>query len=168
MSISDLTPAFDMHLPLPVSTVDQKIREILSREPWSQNCLAFERFAELHVPKTELRYWTPHLSLTLDDDGANGTRIHARFEPRQEVWTFVWVVYLALGFTAFFAMIYVYAVSLLKQSTWMSAVPILALTGIAALHFASRTGQRWSSDQMQKLRLDCELLMDKIRESNIA
>ena len=166
MSISDLTPAFDMYLPLPVSTVDQKIREILSREPWSQNCLAFERFAELHVPKTELRYWTPHLSLTLDDDGANGTRIHARFEPRQEVWTFVWVVYLALGFTAFFSMIYVYAVSLLRQSTWMSVLPILALAGIATLHFASRTGQRWSADQMQKLRSDCELLMDKIRESD--
>lgn len=166
MSIADLTPAFDMHLPMPVSTVDQKIREILSSEPWNRTSLAFERFAELHAPKSELRYWTPHLSLTLDDDGANGTRIHARFEPRQEVWTFVWVVYLALGFTAFFSMIYVYAVSLLKQSTWMSAVPILALTGIAALHIASRIGQRWSSDQMQKLRLECEHLMDKIRESD--
>lgn len=166
MSIIDLTPAFDMHLSIPVTTVDKKVREILSSEPWNLTSLAFERFAELHVPASELRYWTPHLSLTLDDDGANGTRIHARFEPRQEVWTFVWVVYLALGFTAFFAMIYVYAVLLLKQSTWMSAVPIMAMLGIAALHFASRTGQRWSTDQMQKLRLECEQLMDKIRETS--
>jgi len=46
----------------------------------------------------------------------------------------------------------------------MSIVPILAIVGIAALHTASRVGQRWSTDQMLKLRSDCDRLFEQVRD----
>ena len=165
MSLPLLRPTFELHVPIACHVVDQRVQSILKEEGWQATSLAFDRYAELNVPVEEVRYWSPHLSLLLDDDGSGGTRVYARFAPRQDVWTFVWVVYMALTFIAFFAIIYVYAVSLLKQSTWMSVVPILAILGIAALHTASRVGQRWSNDQMLKLRSDCDRLFEQVRIS---
>jgi len=166
LPLTDFRPTFEIHLPLERDEVDRRIRLILKQDYWKPISSSFERYTELHVPAEEVRYWSPNLSLLIDHDSGSGTRIYARFAPRQDVWTFVWVIYMALAFTAFFAIIYVYAVSLMKQSTWMSIVPILAIAGIAVLHVASRIGQQLSSDQMVKLRADCDLLLDQVREMN--
>jgi len=167
MAFAALRPTFELHMPIACDEVDRRMQQVLKEEYWRHTSLSFERYAELHVPKSEVRYWSPHLSLVLDEDGHGGTRVFGRFAPRQEVWTFVWVLYLALLFIAFFAMIYVYAVSILKQSTWMSVVPILAIAGIASLHFTSRIGQQWSSDQIHKLRTDCDFLFDQVSKASV-
>jgi hypothetical protein len=164
LPLTALRPTFEIHLPLDRDEVDRRIRLILKQDLWKPISSSFERYTELHVPKDEVRYWSPNLSLLVDHDSGSGTRIYARFAPRQDVWTFVWVIYMALTFTAFFAMIYVYAVSLMKQSTWMSVVPILAIIGIAMLHIASRIGQQLSSDQMVTLRDNCDRLLDQVRD----
>jgi hypothetical protein len=164
LPLAALTPTFEIHLPLDRDEVDRRIRLILNQACWKPISSSFERYTELHVPKEEIRYWSPNLSLLVDHDSGSGTRIFARFAPRQDVWTFVWVIYMALAFTAFFAMVYVYAVSLMKQSTWMSVVPIVSIMGIAGLHLASRIGQKLSSDQMIKLRADCDRLLDQVRD----
>jgi hypothetical protein len=164
LPLTALRPTFEIHLPLDRDEADRRIRLILKQDFWKPISSSFERYAELHVPKDEIRFWSPNLSLLVDHDGGSGTRIYARFAPRQDVWTFVWVIYMALTFTAFFAMVYVYAVSLMKQSTWMSVVPILAIIGIAMLHFASRIGQQLSADQMVTLRDNCDLLLDQVRD----
>ncbi|MCY2974160.1 MAG: hypothetical protein NTW52_05775 [Planctomycetota bacterium] len=164
MPLTALRPTFEIHLPLDRDEADRRIRLILKQDFWKPISSSFERYTELHVPKDEIRFWSPNLSLLVDHDGGCGTRIYARFAPRQDVWTFVWVIYMALTFTAFFAMVYVYAVSLMKQSTWMSVVPILAIIGIAMLHFASRIGQQLSADQMVTLRDNCDLLLDQVRD----
>jgi hypothetical protein len=168
LPITALRPTFEIHLPLERDEVDRRIRLILKQDCWKPISSSFERYTELHVPKEEVRYWSPNLSLLVDHDSGSGTRIYARFAPRQDVWTFVWVIYMALTFTAFFAMIYVYAVSLMKQSTWMSVVPILAIIGIALLHMASRIGQQLSSDQMVTLRNNCDRLLDQVRDMSDA
>jgi hypothetical protein len=161
MSIAAMRPTFEMQLEVPCHEVDHRIREVLGRPEWSQHNLAFENYSELHIPQSELRYWSPHLSLLLSErDG--GTHVFARFAPRQEVWTLVWVIYLALAFTAFFAAIFAYSQWILRQSSWVGAIPVLACVGIALLHIASRVGQTLSSDQMHALRERCDLLMSLV------
>jgi len=49
----------------------------------------------------------------------------------------------------------------------MSVVPILAIAGIASLHFTSRIGQQWSSDQIHKLRTDCDFLFDQVSKASV-
>jgi hypothetical protein len=162
-----LRPTFELNLPMPVEQANRALREILSQDHWKVTSAVFDRYAELHIPKQEQRFWSPHLSLYLeadDNEAVPSTRIFGRFAPRQEVWTLVWVAYLALAFSAFFSIVYVYAVSLLKQSTWMSVVPIASLIGIAWIHLASRMGQSWSTDQMHRLRSQCDQLIKQIND----
>ncbi len=160
MSIVSMRPTFVLHLPRPCAEVDRHMNEVLKSSEWSSTSLGFGRYAELHVPKSEVRYWTPHLSLQLESDDM-GTKVFGRFAPRQEVWTLVWIVYLLLTFIAFFASIYAYSVWMLGETSWSGLVPPLAILGIIGLHIASRIGQRLSNDQMLALRNDCERLFQQ-------
>lgn len=166
MLFTSLRPTFELHLPYPCDAVNRHVQEVLKGSEWSNHCQSFDRYSELHVPKAEIRYWSPHLSLHLDDDDAGGTRVLGRFAPRQEVWTLVWFLYLALAFIAFFSSIFVFSIWWLGKSSWMGVVPLLAIAGIATLHLVSRIGQQWSSDQMLQLRIECDLLFQQINEDH--
>lgn len=61
-------------------------------------------YGELRLAAVEHRLRLPHLSFYVSErDGR--TLIRGRFAPRLEVWTFVWIVYLAMSFTAFFGLV---------------------------------------------------------------
>lgn len=161
MSIATLRPTFELHFPVQCSELDRRLRNQLATDEWRTTSLAFDRYAELHVPKSQIRYWSPHLSLHLIEE-EDGTRVLARFAPRQEVWTLIWIIYLALTFTAFFAAIFAFSVWMIGQNSWLLIVPPLAILGIACIHVVSRIGQGWSSDQMLALRNDCSKLFDQV------
>jgi hypothetical protein len=163
MFFTTLRPTFELHLPYPCDVVNRQVQEVLKDSEWSNHCQSFDRYSELHIPKAEIRYWSPHLSLHLDED-SDGTRVLGRFAPRQEVWTLVWFLYLALTFIAFFSSIFVFSMWWLGKSSWMGVVPLLAIAGIVTLHLVSRIGQQWSSDQMIHLRAECDLLFQQIQE----
>lgn len=163
-----MRPTFEMQLPLSCEEVTRRISETLQQPSWRDTSLGFGSYIELHVPKRELRYWSPHLSLHFEDHDQS-TRVFGRFAPRQEVWTLVWGIYLALAFTAFFALIYVYCEWLLGQQTWFIVLPPICLIGIISLHIASRIGQFWSRDQMHSLQDQCNALLSAIQsDSNTA
>lgn len=84
--------------------------------------------------------------------GGATTLLVGRFAPRQEVWMLVWIVYLALAFTAFFSAVYLVVQLWLGDPPLAATGIVLSLVGIGALHWVSRTGQNWSSDQMVDLR----------------
>ena len=163
MSIATLRPTFEIEIPLSFDALNRGIQQELACDPWKATSLAFDGYSELHIPKEQVRYWSPHLSLQLEPT-PQGTLVTGRFAPRQEVWTLVWVVYLLLTFVAFFSLIYSYAVWLMKQQTWMLLVPPTAVLGIFALHVVSRIGQQWSTDQMHTLRDDFDRLMQRVIE----
>lgn len=169
MSIGSLRPTFELQLPISCDSADKYIRDLLSQPEWCDNSFAFDRYAELHVPAQELRIWSPHLSLHLTPL-EEGTHVFARFAPRQNVWTFVWVVYLALTFTAFFAAIFGYSLWLIQQPFWWTMlIAMVSLAGIGILHLVSRVGQGLSSDQMHWLhgRSDrlFQVVLDRARAS---
>ncbi len=153
MSILSMRPTFTTVIPLPQNLVMMKLSEELRKPERQATCLAFDRYFELHISESELRYWSPHLSLTLDGDD-HQTIVTCRFAPRQNVWTLVWILYLAFAFTLFFAIVFAYSHWILKSSTWISLLIPLSLFGIAMLYIISQTGQSWSSDQMAELRHD--------------
>lgn len=162
MSIASMRPTFEEQLSMSCDEVTRRVSEKLQTPTWRDTSLGFGSYIEIHIPKSELRYWSPHLSLHFEDHGGN-TRVFGRFAPRQEVWTLVWGVYLALAFAAFFALIYVYCEWLLGQQTWFIILPPICLVGIIALHIASRIGQYWSMDQMHSLRERCHELLSSIQ-----
>ncbi len=156
-----MRPQFGFDVLLPTETVVQRIGMELSKAEWKDKGLFFGNYAELHIPKDELRYWSPHLSLSIEGDH-QAAHIQGRLSPRQEIWTFVCVVYLALAFTGFFALMYSVSLWALGEFTWMGVVPPLCVLGIGLLYLISKVGQSWSSDQMQELLRDCDRLFESV------
>ena len=108
-------------------------------------------YGELHLPVAEHRVWSPHLSFYIQDrEGL--TFVQGRFAPRLEVWTFVWVIYLAMAFSAFFGLALGYSQWSLGGSAWGGWVAIGAGLVIATLYVVAHLGQQWSDDQMRLLR----------------
>lgn len=161
MSILSLRPTFEMQLPHPKNEVVRRIHRELKKSPLSASSLVFDDYVEIHIPPSELRYWSPHLSLSFDGD-ENQTHILGRFAPRQEVWTLVWILYLLLAFTAFFGLMFTYAYWVLGESPWVvGATSFFAIAGIGVLYAVSFVGQRLSSDQMHRLRACWSEVLDQ-------
>jgi len=159
MSIFSLRPTFE----IPLAEERQPAIDKLAAEFTRSQQLGFlmhGEYGELHLQAAEHRLWSPHLSFYVSQRGEQ-TLIHGRFAPRLEVWTFVWVIYLAMSFTAFFGLALAYSQWMLGESGWGLWVATLAVLAIAALYVIANVGQQWSSDQMSSLRVRLEEILQR-------
>jgi hypothetical protein len=108
-------------------------------------------YGELHLPTDQHRLWSPHLSFYVSQENVQ-TIIRGRFAPRLEIWTFIWILYLAMAFIALFAMVMEFSKWSIGEESWWRWVAVLALVAIATIYVVANVGQQWSSDQMKLLR----------------
>ncbi len=158
--MSSMRPTFEMDLPFGRDYAIHQFEEALQQAPWKSRALCFGNYAELHVPAMETRYWSPHLSLSFEGDDQR-THVRGRIGPRQEIWTFVCILYLSLAFSAFFSLIYCVALWSLGQFTWWCIAPPAAVAGIGLLYVISHIGQSWSMDQIAFLMHECQQVFEK-------
>lgn len=151
-----LRPTFEIPLSESKQDAVQKITsayELLTDRQWMQ---FFGDYGEFHLPPNEHRIWSPHLSFSVDQhqdqSGSEHAYIHGRFAPRFEVWTFVWICYMAFGFTAFFGFILGFSQFMIGTSSWGNLIGVLALLLWASLIVIAHVGQQLSSDQMHALQ----------------
>ena len=78
--------------------------------------------------------------------------IQGRFAPRLDVWTTVWILYLAMAFAAFFSFIMAFSQWAIGESSWWYWPGIAAILTIVGIYLVAQVGQQWSSDQMLWLR----------------
>lgn len=146
-----LRPTFDIHLVDSRETAIKKLAAEHAKHPPSKNFLVFGEYGELHLPESEHRLWSPHLAFYFHTHHDH-CRLHGRFAPRVNVWTVVWIAYMAMIFTAFFSGMLALsqnAVGHYPWGWWIAGGSLLALFAIyATAHF----GQQWSADQMHTLR----------------
>ena len=151
MSLLQLRPTFEIPLQELRSEAIVKLAAEFVRRGKGDNFLMHGEYGELHLPAAEHRLWSPHLSFYVSERDAHGL-IHGRFAPRLDVWTFVWVIYLAMAFSAFFGLALAYSQWMLGETLWGVWVAGVALLAIAALYIIANIGQQWSADQMVALR----------------
>ena len=113
----------------------------------------------LRLPAEEQHFWTPELSLDLEEDG-EGTFLRGLCGPRPSVWLMFIFFYFVLGA----AIIIIAIVGFSQKNLGLSAsilwlLPILAGITIA-IYLSARTGQKLSQDQMVKLRDFLETALD--------
>lgn len=119
-------------------------------------------YGELHLPKAEHRLWSPHLSFYVADNqtaGDSGSHIKGRFAPRLDMWTLIWVLYLAMAFTSFFAFTLAYSQWAIGEATWWHWVGIVALVAILGIYAVAHIGQQLSADQMRWLKQRLEEIL---------
>jgi hypothetical protein len=146
-----LRPTFQLELIDSREVVIEKLKTFHAQANNSDHFRLFGEYGELHLPAREHRLWSPHLSFyVLATD--NGSTIHGRFAPRVDVWTVVWISYLLMIFTAFFAGALAISQWQLGQSLWGLGLMIAALLIWALIYVVAQVGQQWSGDQMLALR----------------
>ena len=153
-----LRPTFEIYLVDDRQATMEKLAGAYARLAQPKSFFMHGEYGELHLPVSEHRLWSPHLSfyVTQRDELC---LIHGRFAPRIEVWTFVWIIYLALSFTSFYGFALAYSQWMLGQSMWGIWVAALAMLAIGCLYVVAQVGQQWSADQMRALRMRLEKML---------
>ena len=109
------------------------------------------RHAELFVPKSEQRLWSPWLSITALED-RDGTLVRGRFAPHPSVWTFYLFLAFGLGFALLVGATWGYAQWATDVRPWaLATVPAVMALGVC-LYGISLIGQKMSASQMAELR----------------
>jgi len=146
-----MRPEFTVELPVSADELMRCIESTLEQDNVRCRGRSARRCAELFVDQAERRFWSPHLSIQVQESGA-GSVLSCRFSPRPELWTLIMFVYFLMAFGALFGSAFGYVQWLLGHAPWgLLALPIGILV-IVLLHVASLIGQRLSSDQMDLLR----------------
>ncbi|MGL1884872.1 MAG: hypothetical protein OCD76_00045 [Reichenbachiella sp.] len=104
----------------------------------------------LYLPKEEQHYWSPQLSLSLEDN-EEGCLVRGMFGPRPEVWSMFVLFYSVIGLATLIISVVGYAQMMLKTSAailWL--VPVL-LVVFVTLYLVSYSGQKMGRDQMKTL-----------------
>jgi hypothetical protein len=158
-----LRPTFEIPLSVSRMEVIERLRVAEQEVGKPTRFRMFGEYGELHLPAEQHRLWSPHLTFYVSQPGpgARGdeSSIHGRFAPRVDVWTVVWIGYLALLFTAFFAGALGVSQWQLGEAIWGFWVALAALLSLAAIYLVAHFGQQWSVDQMQQLRDELESIL---------
>ena len=135
-------------------------QEITSDEhPW--NAISAGNCVEFRVDPMEQRFWSPNLSVQLNDTEA-GSKLYGRFSPRPEIWTMFMAIYGVVACGVFAASIYGYVQWFLGTPPWALAIIPFGVVLIVGLHIASLIGQGLSSDQMDALRAQLDETLAKV------
>jgi len=164
MSWFRLRPTFDIHVAATKAEMIERLRQLQSRTSDKNLFLMFGEYGELHLPSSEHRLWSPHLSFYISED-AEKTLVHGRFAPRVDVWTVIWIAYLVFLFTAFFGILLGLSQWSLGHLAWGVWVAVLASLLWLSLFVIAHLGQQWSSDQMHTLRDRLENLLDECKNT---
>lgn len=146
-----LRPTFELYLRDNRETAIAKLAAEHRRSGDPQLFLMFGEYGELHLPAREHRFWSPHLSFYVHEH-AQHVALHGRFAPRVDVWTTVWIVYLAMIFTAFFGITVAMSQWMIRESSWGGWIALAAVMVLVLLYVVAHVGQQWSADQMHQLR----------------
>lgn len=147
-----LRPTFDLDLDLEPDAAMRAIRRRMEDGARSRRCHSKGRCAEFFLDDDERHLWTPYLSVQADDAPGGGTRLHGRFAPYPEVWTFFVFAYGVAWFAVLFGGAFGYAQWASGERAWGLWGVWIGLPAVLLLHVGSAVGQRLGAPDMAELR----------------
>ena len=157
-----LRPTFDVHVERPPDDTMRAIREVMESAPGSRRCKSKGRCAELFIADEDRKLWTPYLSVQAEDEPDGSTRLHGRFAPYPEVWTFFMFAYGVGWFAVLFGGAFGYAQWVSGESAWGLWGVAVGGVVVLGLHIVSALGQRLGSGAMRELRSRLDLLLEHV------
>jgi hypothetical protein len=123
------------------------IEEGLTKEGCDCTATVSPGFIVLRIPPEERHYWSPQLTITLEETEEEGTVIRGLYGPNPTVWAMFFYGYAALGILGLFtAMVGTSQWMLKKPAPILWALPVFA--GLALiLYVIAQTGQKLGAEQ---------------------
>lgn len=147
-----LRPTFHIDLPLPPERAMAEFRRRMNDQPSERGSRSMGLTAELFPEEAGRRIWSPHLSIQARERPGGGTRLHGRFAPFPEVWTFFVFLYGMAWFAILFGAALGYAQAASAASPWGLWLAGIGVVGVVGIHTAGALGQRWGAAQMNGLK----------------
>lgn len=147
-----IRPRFQAELPMSQERIVQKINKGFSVHPSQCMGLATQGFANIKIPQKDRHYWSPQLSVMLEDlEEKEGTLLRGLYGPAPAVWTMFVFFYTLTGF----ALLVIAIIGFSRMSLDMPApilwwLPVLVIL-LLSIYLVSFFGQKIGHDQMERL-----------------
>jgi hypothetical protein len=151
LSENKIRPRFKLETDSTIEDITDRIKQSVNAE--EATCIARMRhgFIVLYVRPEDQHYWSPQLTLNIENLENGKTQIRGLYGPRPTVWTmfvfFYALVGLAILVIGTLGLSYLY---LKKSSTILWAVPVLT-TVFLSLYYVSSRGKKLGHNQMMVL-----------------
>ena len=143
-------PRFKVETSFTVDELTEKINRALSKENSPCKGKVKYGYGTLSLPIHEQHYWSPQLSVTLEED-EKATIIRGLYGPRPAVWTMFVFFYALLGFAiCIISIVGLSNVSMDKSGTILWLVPVLIILFLS-LYLVSYSGQKLGHKQIEIL-----------------
>ena len=151
LSLNRIRPRFKIETSDAPNVLLDKIRSALKKD---SSCIGqiVTGYANLSLPKEEQHYWSPQLSLTIEEsEGGEGSILRGLYGPRPAVWTMFAFFYSFIGFAILIvAMIGASFITIGRPAHILWLVPILIVVFLS-LFLVARYGKKLGRDQMRTL-----------------
>ncbi len=159
-----LRPTFKIPLTLPRTEAIEAIRAgFVARAQLSGRWRGKGRWAELYVPDSERRIWSPYLSVRIDEE-VDGCSLFGRFAPHPSVWTFFMFLYGAVVVLVVFGATFGYVQWVSGTSVWALWMVWIGFPALFLLHAVSWAGKWLGRDQMLRLRGELDDVLEGLPE----
>ncbi|GAB5525001.1 MAG: hypothetical protein Roseis2KO_28730 [Roseivirga sp.] len=152
MSSFRVRPRFNETLPLSQEEFKDNIQEALNTEEAITGSVS-DTYCVLKIPVGERHYWSPQLTLTVEEDEEdNGNlRVRGLYGPKPSVWAAFFMSYAAIGIIILFIGVIGMSQALLdKPAPILWGVPVLALVALI-LYLIAQSGQKVGAEQMFRI-----------------
>ncbi len=141
-----IRPRFRATSPVDRQTIIARLQKALEEQPPKCHGIAIDGHIILRVLPEEAHYWSPQLSILLDQE-EDETLIRGRYGPKPNVWTLFTMSYLAISILATFLSIIGFSrLSLGLSANVLWALPVLAAAAVG-LYISSQLGQKLGAEQ---------------------
>jgi hypothetical protein len=135
---------------MPVEEITKRFEAALQQTSELQGSI-IDHHIVLRIPVDKQHYWSPQLSLTLEDE-EGGTLIRGLFGPRPSVWLMFVFLYSSIGAISLFIAITGFSqLSLGMPAPALWALPVAALLALG-LYLVAKAGERLGREEMHQLK----------------
>jgi hypothetical protein len=152
MTTVEIRPRFQRQHKASSAQIIQQLSHALEQSNGAIEGSVMDHHIVLRIPIQEQHYWSPQLSLTIEDIGDEGTLIRGLYGPRPSVWLMFIFLYSSLGTISLFIAITGFSqLSLGMSAPALWALPVAAIIALVLFLFA-KAGERLGKEEMQRLR----------------
>ncbi|MBT8220215.1 MAG: hypothetical protein KJP00_10330 [Bacteroidia bacterium] len=146
-----IRPRFEIEADMTMDELAEKLKKGLGQIDSPVKGQVHPTYASLRIPRKDQHYWSPQLSLTMDEF-EKGCLIRGMYGPNPQVWTMFVFFYAIIAFA-----VMVIAIVGFSNRSLGNAAPILWLLPVLLLIFSSLYatsyfGQKKGEDQMHTLK----------------
>jgi hypothetical protein len=141
-------PRFHVETPYSVEDISDRINSELKKEGAACRGWVNPHYAKLFIPTVDQHYWSPHLSVSFEEEENGKTTLRGIYGPRPAVWTMFVFFYAFIGFAILIlAILGTSYMSLGKSGAILWLIPVLCIIFLT-LYLVSYFGQKLGHDQM--------------------